>query len=413
MTGTNVFVALLGFATGPFLARALGPADRGVLAAIVVPLTIAPWVVGLGLPAYATREAARGQALGLLVGSLGAASVAIGLLALGPAVPTAAFLSQGKDVVQHYLLIGFALLPLTLLANLFFALLNGAQRWRALVAARVAPFLVTAVAISVLYVLGDLTVSSAALTTIVGMTLPILPAVVSFGLMRVRISLRCITDGLRFGLRSWIGTLGSLTKYRLDQLMMIPLTSSRQLGLYVVAVTISGAADVVTTAVSQVASPRVSQGDRVLAARGMRVLLFMVTLAAGVIAVVVPWLLPALFGSLFSDAIGMTWILLAASIPGQGSFALSSMLTAAGRPGLVTVGELFALSVTVPGLLLLLPPLGGIGAALVSLVAYSVAFIYLLVAARRHFRLPISAFVIVRGSDFAWARAAASPGRAR
>src|SRR5689334_5198184 len=166
MTGTNVFVTLLGFATGPFLARALGPADRGVLAAIVVPLTLAPWVVNLGLPAYATREAARGRDLGVLVGSLGLASIVLGLLALGPGFAVASFLAQGESDVEHYLRIGFALLPLTLLTGLFFALLNGAQRWRALIAARVLPFLVPAIVISVLFFVGHLTVSTAALTTI-------------------------------------------------------------------------------------------------------------------------------------------------------------------------------------------------------------------------------------------------------
>jgi len=413
MTGTNVFVTLLGFATGPFLARALGPADRGVLAAIVVPLTLAPWVVNLGLPAYATREAARGRDLGVLVGSLGLASIVLGLVALGPGFAVASFLAQGESVVEHYLRIGFALLPLTLLTGLYFALLNGAQRWRALVAARVLPFLVPAIVISVLFFIGHLTVSTAALTTILAMNLSIVPGLFSFGLLRIRVSRNCIASGLRFGLKSWLGTLGSLTKYRLDQLMMIPLTSSRQLGLYVVAVTISGAADAVTAAVSTVASPRVSRGDRTLAARGMRVLLLIVTVAAGLLAIAVPWVLPLLFGSRFSDAIVMTWILLAASIPGQGAFVLSALLTAAGRPGLVTIGELLALAVTVPGLVLLLPSLGGIGAALVSLVAYSLAFGYLLITARSHFRMPLADFLVVRGSDFAQARASMNPERAR
>jgi O-antigen/teichoic acid export membrane protein len=53
------------------------------------------------------------------------------------------------------------------------------------------------------------------------------------------------------------------------------------------------------------------------------------------------------------------------------------------RPGIAGVGELLALGLTAVGLLLLLPSLGGIGAALVSVVAYAVNFAWLLAIARR------------------------------
>lgn len=64
LTATNLVIAVLGVVTGPLLARSLGAGGRGVLAAIVVPLGLAPALLGLGLPSYATRSIARGASPG-------------------------------------------------------------------------------------------------------------------------------------------------------------------------------------------------------------------------------------------------------------------------------------------------------------------------------------------------------------
>jgi Na+-driven multidrug efflux pump len=95
----------------------------------------------------------------------------------------------------------------------------------------------------------------------------------------------------------------------------------------------------------------------------------------------------------------MTWVLLLASVPSQGVALLSSMLTAAGSPGAAASGQLLALGVTVPGLLLLLGPLGGTGAALVSLTAYTGAFAYLLLVARRRFDESLHDLLVMRRTD--------------
>jgi O-antigen/teichoic acid export membrane protein len=105
--------------------------------------------------------------------------------------------------------------------------------------------------------------------------------------------------------------------------------------------------------------------------------------AAG-IALVIPVLVPLLFGDSFRGAVPMALILMLASIANTGPGVLGSGLSGTlRRPGIAGVGEILALVVTVVGLLVLLPPLGGVGAAIVSVVAYSVNFAWLLHVARR------------------------------
>jgi len=55
-------------------------------------------------------------------------------------------------------------------------------------------------------------------------------------------------------------------------------------------------------------------------------------------------------------------------------------------------------------LLTLLGPLQGMGAAVVSLTAYSVSFVFQLVMAARRLGAPIRAFLVPSAEDVRWAR---------
>jgi len=97
----------------------------------------------------------------------------------------------------------------------------------------------------------------------------------------------------------------------------------------------------------------------------------------------------------------MVWILLVAALPAAGRYVLTSALIASSLPRWAAIAEGSAVVVTVAGLLVLLPSLGGIGAGLVSLVAYTVALIILLFAACRELGLPLSAFLTLQSGDVA------------
>jgi hypothetical protein len=56
------------------------------------------------------------------------------------------------------------------------------------------------------------------------------------------------------------------------------------------------------------------------------------------------------------------------------------------------------------GLAVLLRPLGGLGAAIVSLAAYSASFAFQLIMARRRIDAPLSAYLLPSRVDLRWAR---------
>jgi O-antigen/teichoic acid export membrane protein len=402
MTGVNAVILVTALVTGPLLARALGPSGRGDLAAILVPFSLAPLVLHFGLGVYGARQAARGRPLDAVLGTLCAAALGIGVLGALGGIPLAGVLADGRETVHSYLLVAFAMLPWGLVATVLVSVSSGLERWGVVIASRLIPPLTAVAALGFLYVAGALTVQSAAIVAFAGGFASTLPLLGLLRRRRLRFDFAVIRSGARFGTKAWVGGLANLSNARLDQLLMIPLVSPRQLGLYAVAVSLASFTGALTAGLGPPLFTRVAAGETELAARALRVTLGIVAVVSACAAAATPFLIELLFGSSFSDAIGMAWILLAAGLPLAGATVLSQALTAAGRPGVPAIGEILALVVTVGGLVVLLPPLAGIGAALVSLGAYSVNFLVQLVVAAGEFRVGARDLLIVRRADLEW-----------
>ncbi len=406
LTVANALSALTGFVTGPLLARALGPSGRGDLQAIIVPLQVAPFVLSFGITAFAYRTLPKGRTVDEVIPSLGVPLLLSGLIAAAAAVPMADALAGGRETVRTYLTIGFLMTPVALLVMLLFSSLAALERWRAVVAMTVIPFALPFVAIVGLDALGRLTVGTAAAATIIASSLvvavPGLPLLMSVRKPVFRLSLA--REAVSFGLKSWLGGLAQLANGRLDQVLMITVVPPRQLGLYAVATTISGAFALVAGAVSPPLMARIGAGERHLMPQAVRMTVTLTVAMNLVVALVTPILLPLLFGADFRPAIPMAYVLLAASVPLAGASVLSTGLQADGVPLIPTIGEGIALAITIGGLVVLLPPLQGMGAAIVSLAAYAASFLFQLVMARRRIQVPLSSFLLPSRADVEWLR---------
>jgi O-antigen/teichoic acid export membrane protein len=403
LTAANALNTALTFITAPLLARALGASGRGDLAAILVPLSLIPIVLSLGIPRFANRVVPRGTAVNEVIGSLGIPLLIAGALAAALAVPAADLLSGGRPTVRFYLIITFLAAPVLLLEVLLLACLTGLARWRRLIVAQLIPFVVPFVAIVVLYAMHRLTVGTAAAFTILGALLvlvPALPLLTAGGGPVFKFTLA--REGVRFGLKSWLGGLAQLANLRLDQLLMIPLVAPRELGLYAVATSVSGASTIVTGALTPPLMTRVAAGETELLPRAVRIVLIGTVGFNVLLGLITPVLLSELLGPQFDGAIPMTLVLLVGTVPLVAAGVLSAGLLADGAPMIPSIAELIALVITVVGLLLLLPPLGGMGAAIVSLAAYSATFLVQLVMARRRSGVTLRTYLIPTREDLRW-----------
>lgn len=399
----NILVSLSGIVTGPLQARALGPTGRGTLAAILVPVTLAPVIAGLGLGSFAIRDAARGRPVPVLVGTLGVPLLVVsGVVMLG-ATPLAHLIAGDRAVVFRYVRLGLFLMPFSLTSSVVLGIAVGLERWRMLIVCRLVAPTIWTVGVVVLYATDRLTVSSAAILTFVGAGAASLPMIPLLRLGRPRFDREVLREALPFGAKAWLGGLSAVANVNLDQLLMIRLVSARELGLYAIAVTVATAfTTVVVGALSYVIAPRIAAGDRDVAARATRMTLASSAVVAAGLALPMPLLLRIGFGEPFDAATAMTRVALVASVPLAAAFILGTALVNGGHPGVSAKADLFALLITVPGLAVFLPLFGGVGAASVSLCAYTAAFAVLLVAARRRFDLRIRELVVPRAADLAW-----------
>jgi O-antigen/teichoic acid export membrane protein len=405
LTAANVLAAASGFITGPLLARALGASGRGDLAAVLVPLSLVPVVLCLGIPAYAYRTLPAGRTVEEVIGSLGLPLVLIGVVAAAMSVPVADALAGGRQTVRTFLIIGFATTPLVLLNMLLSSSLSALERWRGVVAMTAIPFAVPFVGIVALYVAGDLTVGTAAAVTIAGSVLTVVPGtpLLLRAVRRPTFHRSLARNGVDFGLKSWLGGMAALANVRLDQVLMITVVPPRELGLYAVATTISGASGLATGALSPPLMSRIASGHRYLMPKAVRMALVVTVALNLMLAIVTPILLSVLFGPQFVGALTMTLILLAANVSFAGASVLSTALQADGAPLIPSIGEGLALVITVVGLLTLLGPLGGVGAALVSLAAYSTSLAFQIVVASRRIGVRMRDFLAPSKSDLGWA----------
>jgi O-antigen/teichoic acid export membrane protein len=406
LSAASVLAMSFGFITGPLLARALGPAGRGDLQAVIVPLSLVPAILGFGIAPYAYRTMPRGWTVEEVIPSLAFPLLAIGVATAAAAIPIADLLAAGRATVRTFLIIGLLATPIGMLVLLVSTSLTALERWRAVITLNMTPFVLGLVATVVLFTTGHLTVATAAAATIAGLLLQIAPGLplLAAAARRPVFRLSLARASLGFGLKSWLGGLAQTANARADQLLMITLVPARQLGLYAVATTISSGYGLVSGAVAPPLMARIAAGERHLLPQAVRMTAWLTLGLNLAVACVTPILLSVLFGPQFGGAAPMAFVLLGASVPLAGASVLSSALQADGAPLIPSVAEAIALVITGGGLILLLPPLQGMGAAIVSLAAYSASFVYQIVMARRRVGALLREFVVPGRGDVLWAR---------
>lgn len=371
----SVFPPLAALASQPILANALGADGRGLAAAAVAPLLLATSAATLGLPEAVTYTIARNRStLPSAVWKAGAAGVIAAIAAVGGIALANSWLSAGDDTLARLIfMVSFALIP-TVLVGIARGAAAGLQEWKLIAAERTLNAGGRLVALVLLLITGHLNVVTASLVLAL--------APIAGGLVYVVIGRRAgqlpqpetaetarLSSMFHFGLRIWVGAISGFLLLRLDQTLMTPLAGVYELGLYVVAVAVSEVPLIVNGAIRDVTfSSESSTYDAKRVARASRVSTLATTIIAAIIASTLWMWLPPLFGPEFSGAIPVALVLLAAVVLGNPGSVAGAGLSARGHPGLRSVALTAACLVNVILMIVLVPQLGAVGAALATLV---------------------------------------------
>jgi O-antigen/teichoic acid export membrane protein len=187
-----------------------------------------------------------------------------------------------------------------------------------------------------------------------------------------------------FGLKAWGSEVLQNLNYRLDLLVLNAFALRADVGVYSVALTITGFAWILPSALQTVLFPRTARLDSVgapagegrsevelAAARGTRHSVVVLVPTAVVLALVLVFVVPLLYGPKFERTTVLGLIL----IPGTLALGMARVLVAVtsgrGRPIYSLYGRLIDMPITAGLYLLLIPAHGATGAAIGSTISYA------------------------------------------
>lgn len=404
MASTSLLVPVAGIVTSPILAQALGVEGRGEVAAAISPNVLIVSVATLGLPEALTYFLAKTPRATrpALAWSIGI-GVLVGVACFFAAWMILPFLSAGDPDLAQLILLATTLAVPLLIVNLLRGAASGRQMWSTVAFEKVAQSIIRVGALAVLAFTGNLTVLTATLVMCIG---PIVA-----GLVYWRLALKPPQDGptfegklapqlLDFGGRVWLGAVSSMLLARLGQILFAPLSTVSELGLYVVAVSISDVPLIFAIAIRDVLfSVNSKTNDPYQLTLSARLTLVLGILTCVGLGGTLPLWITFIFGAGFAPAVVPTWILMASALVSIPGFMAGAGLSAWGRPGLRSAGLAIGLAVNLALFIWLVPPLGAVGASIAALGSSIAASGWGVLAAARVIGVPATSFFVIRGHD--------------
>lgn len=409
--GANVAGAVLSLLSVLIIARALGAEGRGNVAYLTALAWFTASMATVGLQeananfAASDPAARRALATNSVVLSLvfGGAAIAI-LAALTAVVPAVA---GEADPALRWVTLAFV--PVLILQICLRMLVQADYGFTVSNVAYLIGPVLNAGLNGAFALFGALTVGTAVATWIAGQALG---AAVLAWYVTARLAGFGRPDGalarrsVRFGARAHVGRVMQLGNYRLDQVLLGAIAGPRELGLYSVAVAWAEALWFLPTTLSYVQRPdlvraRSPREAARQAARAFRATAGLTAICALVMVVAAPLLCTVLFGSEFAGSVDDLRVLVAGALGMVALKLLGTALVARGHPGRQSVAIGTGFVVTIVGCALLIAPLGGLGAALASTLAYTASGIVVTIIFLRTLEGRVGELV-PRRSDVAW-----------
>lgn len=411
--GTEVLTAALSLGNALIVARGLGATGRGDVAFLTAVAYLTSSLATIGVQEAIgniagrspnSRRALAGNSvvLSIVFGVIAAGAVA-GLVALFPAV------GAGSQTVLRWLVL--ASVPMLILQIFLRYLIQADYRFGVTNLALVVPAILNVAINGTLALIGELTVSTALIVWIAGQALAtlLLGAYVSLKLMGFgRPDTSLVRESIAFGAKSHIGRVMLLGNYRMDAWILGGIAGTKELGLYSVAVVWAEACFFLPTALAAVQRPDLVRAGRMDAGRiGATVFRIAITATAGLVIILIvaaPFLCVVIFGEEFRGSVDDLQVLSLGAFGVIAMKQLASALTAQGFPirSSVAIGVGFAATLILD--IVLIPELGGLGAAIASTIAYTMGGLAAAVIFSRTLSLPMMELVPRPGDVSQFAR---------
>ncbi|BBK44975.1 hypothetical protein STVA_49950 [Allostella vacuolata] len=389
---TTALIQLLGLANAVMLARLLGPEGRGELALVLLYPMLALGLIGLAVNDAIVYRAAKAAPPGRLAPSVLVLALLAGGIALAAGwalVPT--LLSGHAADVVHSGFVYFLMVPAGLVGLYLGSVFQGRLEYGVWNAIRASTTVATVSAVGALALLGMAEVASVTVAYLGGFCLSAgLAGLLAWrrGWLQAAPDRRELGQLVRFAAPLQVGVVVQLVNERLDQLLIARLLTPTDLGLYVAAMAVAAIPSIPAVTLANVAYPRIA-GVVEAADRGPVVERYVRLSVALAGAIAVALLLAAdrlvmlLYGPAFAPAVPILAWYAAGAVALAARAVLAQAVKASGYPGRAMRAELAGLAVNVALLLLLLPQVGVVGAAVAYAGMQATTLALLVVAATR------------------------------
>jgi O-antigen/teichoic acid export membrane protein len=409
---TKLLIIGINAATGIVTARALAPAGRGELSAMILSYSFLSSALTLGLPSALTyqlrskpEKASNLMGTGLLLcGLISSLSALAGFYLLPFWIP------QYSPTVLLFARVFLFNTPIALFFLVGRAAVESRGGFSASNLSLIGPPAATLAGLVPLKLLGWLTPVTAAWCYV-------LPGVPVFFWMFVQIRhmfaprlhevVQSARSLLSYGTRSYgIDLCGTMSLY-VDQALVVRLLAPDLMGIYVVALSLSRLLNAFHTSVVMVLFPKaVAQPPlEIVAMTGRAVRITTALTSACGIAIILagPALLTLLYGAEYRGATNVLRVLVVEVVLTGATQVMSQAYMALGRPGVVTTLQVVGLSLTIPLMLFFIPRLGIMGAAIALLLSTCARFTFVLVSFPLLLKLPVPD-LLLRREDIAGVR---------
>lgn len=369
---------VLGLASGPLLARAMGPEGRGQFAAIMQPLTLAGAIASIGIPAAVTYFVAQEKfntrsvlIRGLLISSIFAA------LAYGVLVIYSGQLSSVQDIPQDFLLIIWLLVFVSAAIQIRRGYLQGNAKWKTLDLERFSFALLRFFVVATLAVVG---ISSAETYAIGSLAAFVAAAVIVWWPSKPKqlkaapkVPYLAMTG---YSLSAAFGTIAVVANNRLDQVLLPVMAPSQEVGFYAIAVTVAEVPIILGTLAARDALYQSSRGQSsVQILKSSRLYLFGGTGIGLLLAALAPYYMAPVFGADFNGAVQSVQVLALGTIFACFALAFTAIIAGGGRPAVSSLIPLSGLVLTITLFMVFEAEMSSLTAAIIAAISQIVSVI--------------------------------------
>lgn len=211
----------------------------------------------------------------------------------------------------------------------------------------------------------------------------------------------------KMGLAYAVAVVVMQLNYRVDILLLQELSTMKEVGFYSLGVAISDKLWQLPSAIGLVVMSRTANVEDTFkldrdVARLMRISFLIVLIAAFVLWLVIPYLLPFIYGQRFAPSIHIVRLMLPGIIMFVIVRILSGRFAGAGQPKLLILLFVPTLLVNVILNVIWIPSYGGLGAAMATNVSYTLGALGMLVLFSVKMNISFKDLIVYQRSDFAF-----------